>query len=80
MPETFIKQTQDDIGYCNTLLHNYYNYVQFSPCIPANLQIKCSLILGAIFLFYFQKCSWFIILTIIDDFKSLLFFVLFITV
>ena len=34
MPETFIKQTQDDIRYCDTLImHNYYNYVQFSACI-----------------------------------------------
>ena len=26
MPETFIKQSQDDIQYCNTLMHNYYMF------------------------------------------------------
>ena len=81
MPETninFIKQTQNDIRYCDTLImHNYYmlSYQLGHNCQPPK---TISLILGAIFL-AFQKKIWFLILTIIDYYKSLLFLVLFIT-
>ena len=68
----------DAVELTRSLSHLQIDEFYVYSYIPANLQKKISLILGAIFL-VFQNFSWFLILTIIDYYESLLFFGLFIT-